>query len=136
MGSFAAAIATGSFWLLLTPHPEHQAQLLALFLAFLVYTLLIYGLILLTRLSIRRLYLAALVADLFFLFGLVRWTGGVESAFDVGFYLLVGLHTFYFGWKIGLVIATAAAALLVLSELNMFRAEPCRIPPCESHFYT
>jgi signal transduction histidine kinase len=119
-----AAIAVAAIWLLLTPHAERQRQLVALFLCFLAYTLVIYSLILLTSWSIRRLYVATLLADLVFLFWLVRWTGGVESVFDLGFYLLVGLHTFYFGWRVGLLMATAATVLLVFSELNMFRAEP------------
>lgn len=46
------------------------------------------------------------------------------SVFDLGFYLLVGLHTFYFGWRAGLLLATVAAVLLVSGEINMFGSEP------------
>jgi len=111
-----AAIAVGAIWLLAVPRPEHLRQLAGLFLAFLVYTVFIYGLLALTTWPIRRLYVAALIADLFFLTGMVHWTGGSHSVFDVGFYLLVGLHAFYFGPQAGVVIATCAAALQLLSE--------------------
>jgi signal transduction histidine kinase len=118
-----AAIGVGAVWLLLTPHPEHLRQLAGLFLAFLLYTAFIYSLLFLTAWPIRRLYAAALLADLFFLSGMVRWTGGIHSVFGLGYYLLVGLHAFYFGRKAGIVIATSAATLQVLSEPGTFRAE-------------
>lgn len=118
-----AAIGGGAFWLLLTPHAEHLLQLAGLFFAFLLYTALIYSLLWLTTWPIRRLYVAALVADLFFLSGMVHGTGGIHSVFDLGFYLLVGLHAFYFGRKAGILIATGAAALQVLSDPGTFQAE-------------
>ena len=105
-----ATIAVGAAWLLLTPQLQHRRQLVGLFSAFLLYTLLIYGLILLTRWPVVRFYLFALAMDLFFLFWLVRWTGGVTSVFVVSFYLLVGLHSFYFGARPAMLIATLAAA--------------------------
>lgn len=117
-----AAIGVGAVWLLLTPRPENLRQLAGLFFAFLLYTALIYSLLLLTAWPIRRLYVAALFADLFFLSGMVRWTGGIHSVFDLGFYLLVGLHAFYFGRKAGIVIASAAAILQVLGEPGTFQA--------------
>ncbi len=123
-GLRVTGIAVGIAWLLLTPHRELWRQLVELFAAFLVYSLLIYGLIVSTHWPIRRLYLATLAVDLFFLFGLVRWTGGLDSVFVLGFYLLVGLHSFYFGQRSGVLIATFAAVLLVLSTLDMFRTEP------------
>jgi signal transduction histidine kinase len=118
-----AAIGVGAIWLLFTPRPEHLRQLVALFLAFLLYTVLIYSLFVLTNWPIRRLYIAALVADLFFLSGMVHWTGGIHSVFDLGYYLLVGLHAFYFGRKAGVAIASGAAALQLLSEPDTFHAE-------------
>jgi signal transduction histidine kinase len=118
-----AAIAVGALWLLLTPHTEHLRPLVGLFLGFLLYTGLIYSLLVLTSWPIRRLYVAALVADLFFLSGMVHWTGELYSFFDLGFYLLVGLHAFYFGQKAGVAIASAAAALQLLSEPSIFRSQ-------------
>jgi len=119
-----AAIGVGALWLLVRPHPEHLRQVVGMFLAFLLYTVLIYSLLALTSWPIRRLYIAALVADLFFLAGMVHWTGEVSRVFDLGFYLLVGLHAFYFGRKAGLMIATAAAALQFLSEPDVFLSRP------------
>ena len=118
-----AAICVGALWLLVTPHPEHLRQVVELFLAFLLYTVLTYSLLVLTSWPVRRLYVAALVADLFFLAGMVHWTGEASRVFDLGFYLLVGLHAFYFGRKAGLVIATAAAALQFLSEPDVLLSQ-------------
>ena len=123
-GLRAAVIVLGAGWLLLTPHLEHRAQFAVLFAALLTYTLLIYAFILLTRWSFRRIYLSAQLLDLFLLFLLVRQTGGVHSVFALGFYLLVGLHSFYFGRQIGLMVATFAALALVLSAPEAFQAEP------------
>ena len=123
-GLRAAAIVLGAGWLLLTPHLEHRAQFAVLFGAFLTYTLLTYSLILRTRWPVDRIYLSAQLVDLFLLFWLVRWTGGVNSVFALGFYLLVGLHSFYFGRQIGLMVATFAALALVSSAPDAFRAEP------------
>jgi len=117
-----AATGGGAVWLLLTPHAEHLPQLTGLFFAFLFYSALIYILLWLTAWSIRRLYVATLLADLAFLSGMVHWTGGGHSVFDLGFYLLVGLHAFYFGRKAGLLIATGAAVLQILSEPGGFQA--------------
>jgi signal transduction histidine kinase len=124
VGLRVTGIAVGIAWLLLTPHLEHWRQLVGLFAAFLVYSLLVYGLIVFTYWPIGRLYLVTLTVDLFFLFGLVRWTGGLDSVFVLGFYLLVGLHSFYFGQRTGVIIATFAGVLLILSTLDMFRTEP------------
>ncbi|MBI3683511.1 MAG: HAMP domain-containing histidine kinase [Acidobacteria bacterium] len=82
-----------------------------------------YSLFLLTRWPVDRIYLGALLGDLLLLFGLVRWTGGSNSVFFLGFYLLAGLHSFYFGRRIGLVVATLAAVALILSPPDPFRTE-------------
>ncbi|MBI1788963.1 MAG: HAMP domain-containing histidine kinase [Acidobacteria bacterium] len=111
-------------WLLLAPRLAHRAELLGVFFVFVIYTLFIYGLIFLTRWPIDRIYLAASVLDLVYLLGMVRWSGGVNSVFLLGFYLLAGLHSFYFGRRVGLTIATAAAVLLAWGPLNRFQAEP------------
>ncbi|MBI3695350.1 MAG: HAMP domain-containing histidine kinase [Acidobacteria bacterium] len=124
MGLRAAVIALGAAWLLLTPHLGDRRQFGVLFSAFLIYTLLIYALILRTRWPVSRIYLSAQLLDLFFLFQLVRWTGGLKSVFALGFYLLVGLHSFYFGRRIGIMIATLAGLALVLSSPRVFQAEP------------
>ena len=123
-GLRGAVIALGAAWLLLTPHLEHRGRFAVLFAAFLIYTLLIYGLILLTRWPVSRIYLSAQIVDLYFLFQLVRWTGGVNSVFALGFYVLVGLHSFYFGRRIGMMLATFAGLAAVLSAPDAFQAEP------------
>ena len=44
-----------ALWLLVTPHPEHLRQVVELFLAFLLYTVLTYSLLVLTSWPVRRL---------------------------------------------------------------------------------
>ncbi len=117
-------IALGAAWLLLTPRLEHRRQFAGLFFTFLICTFLIYLLVLFTRWPVDRIYFPALLLDLFLLFRLVGQTSGVNSVFVLGFYLLVGLHSFYFGLRIGMLLATFAAVLLVLSSLENFQAEP------------
>jgi len=123
-GLRGAFIALGAAWLLLTPDLEQWPQFALLFAVFLICTILIYSLIVLTRWRVDRIYLSAQLVDLLLLVWLVRWTGGVNSVFVLGFYLLAGLHSFYFGRQIGMVAATLAAAALVFSAPEAFLVEP------------
>jgi signal transduction histidine kinase len=123
-GLRATVIVLGGAWLVLRPPLEYRRQFVFLFTAFVLYTLLAYAVILLTRWPVGHIYLSALVADLLLLLWLVRGTGGVNSVFALGFYLLAGLHSFYFGRRVGVLIATLAALAFVVSAPEGFRAEP------------
>ncbi len=123
-GLRVAAIAVGGVWLLLSPDLPLRRQVAGLLAASLIYTVSIYYLILRTRWPVARIYLVTALVDLFFLSGLVRWAGGESSVFVLGFYLLVALHSFYFGRRVGMLIAGAAALLLVLACLDISPPEP------------
>jgi signal transduction histidine kinase len=56
--------------------------------------------------------------------GLVGFTGGVHSDFLLGFYLMVALHGFYYGWRMGLVVAGIAAVLSMASDPVSLREQP------------
>ncbi len=56
------------------------------------------------------------LVDLWFLFLLVRLTGGVQSNFYLAFYLLVALHSFYYGIWLGLGVACVATVLYLAGD--------------------
>jgi hypothetical protein len=108
----ALVAAGGLVWLLLAPLSARLLSFFSwLFLGFCVYSLVLYGALLRWPARARRTYLATFVLDAFFLFWVVRVTGGVHSDFLLGFYLLVALHSFYYGWRFGLAAAVVAAGL-------------------------
>ncbi|MBI5280640.1 MAG: HAMP domain-containing histidine kinase [Candidatus Solibacter usitatus] len=123
-GLRVATLAVGAVWLQLAPHLPYRRPLAGLLAASAVYSLLIYSLILRTRWPVARIYLVTALIDLLFLFRLVRWAGDASGVFVLGFYLLVALHSFYFGRRVGLLIAAVAAVLLVLAGLNVSPSEP------------
>lgn len=123
-GLRATTLAVGVAWLLLTPDLLHRRPLAGLLTASVIYTLLIYYLILRTGWPVARIYLVTALVDLFFLFELVRWAGGASSVFVLGFFLLVALHSFYFGRRVGLLVAAGASLLLVWIRLEMPPPEP------------
>jgi signal transduction histidine kinase len=78
--------------------------------------LLLYGVLFRWPERARRIYLVTFALDAFFLFWVVRFTGGVHSDFLLGFYLMVALHSFYYSWRMGLAVAGAAAALCMAAD--------------------
>ena len=90
------------------------ALILALFCA---YSSLLYLFILSWPKIIKKLYLVALILDLAFIYFLIRFTGGIESNFHLAFYLLVALHSFYYGMRLGLCVAIASFVLYIFSDL-------------------
>jgi len=119
-----ATIAVGVAWLLVAPHLPHRARLAGLLTASVIYTFFIYYLILRARWPVARIYLVTAFVDLFFLFGLVQWAGAASGVFVLGFYLLVALHSFYFGRQVGILVAAIASLLLLLAGLDTSPPEP------------
>jgi signal transduction histidine kinase len=109
----------GAAWLVLTPSFPQNARLqFWLLLAFFAgYSALLHGLVFVWPDAVRKLYLVALVLDLAAVYRLLSLTGGIESSFTVALYLLVALHSFYYGLALGLAVATAAAVLSYFSDL-------------------
>src|SRR5512145_3437608 len=60
-------------------------------------------------------YTLSLAFDLSFVYLLVVNSGGYESSFFIGFYLLTALHAFYFGPLRGLAAAAGCAAVYFLA---------------------
>jgi len=113
------AVLGGAAWLVLTPSFPQNARLqfwllLGLFAG---YSVLLHGLVFVWPDAVRKVYLVALVLDLAAVYRLLSLTGGIESSFTVVLYLLVALHSFYYGLALGLAVATAAAVLSYFSDL-------------------
>lgn len=121
-------IVVGTGWYLWVPYDSHVQSIFGwLLFAFVVYTALLYLGIFSWPGKIREFYLLALVIDLLFIFLLIRYVGRLEGSFFVAFYLLVGLHSLYFGPWIGLFTAAAAAGLYAYLYFDFGRP----LPPSE-----
>lgn len=106
----------GLIWVALRPSsPKERSYLYCLFVSFFVYSLIIYFLIFRYPEKVRKLYFGALILDLGFLFFLLPPTGGLNSSFAFGFYLLVALHSFYYGLLPGLGVAIISSTLYIFS---------------------
>ena len=115
VGFFLLRIAAlaGSFgWVLLAGISAESARaFLWISLYFVAYNLVLY--LLLFSLGYPRkkiLYGISLIFDLSYVSLLVAHSGGFESSFFIGYYLLAALHAFYYGLPCGLYAAAACAA--------------------------
>ncbi len=105
-------LAGGLFWLLVVPlSPPEQATLTNALVLFSIYSLVCYYLIFMEPAWLRGIYHASLFLDLIFLTYLVHIEPRLENSFFIGFYLLVCLHTIYFGLRFGLLVASLSALL-------------------------
>src|SRR3989338_8717704 len=107
-----AMILVGMVWYHWVPYDASTQFIFGLLLSgFVVYTVILYVSIFLWPGRIRTFYLVAMAVDLLFIFFLVKYVGKLQGSFFIAFYLLVGLHSFYFGPLVGLFTALAAASL-------------------------
>lgn len=105
-------IAGGLLWYLIVPHDPGRREILAWFLSlYTVYSCLLYVGIFRWPKAIRSFYLTTLGVDLIFVFTLVRYVGQLWGSFFLAFYLLVAIHSFYFGFRIGLGAALLSSIL-------------------------
>ena len=107
-----ATILVGVVWYHWVPYDVGTQFIFGLLLSgFVVYTVILYVCIFLWPGRIRAFYLLAMAVDLLFIFSLVGYVDKLQGSFFIAFYLLVGLHSFYFGPVVGLFTAVAAASL-------------------------
>lgn len=105
-------VAGGLLYYLFTGHEYSASQVFAwLFPLYVLYSLLLYVAIGFWPHAIRGFYLISLVADLSFLFVLMLFVGLSVGSFFMGFYLLVAVHSFYFGLRVGIPAALATSLL-------------------------
>ncbi|MCL7488770.1 MAG: ATP-binding protein [Desulfobulbaceae bacterium] len=106
------SLAGGMFWLMAVPlSPEQQTTLTNALILFSLYSLACYCIIFMEPSWLRGVYLASLFLDLVFLSYMVNIEPQLENSFFIGYYLLVCLHTIYFGLRFGLAVATFSAFL-------------------------
>jgi len=107
----------GLGWLLFSNIPADTFRLVSrIGFFFSLYSVLIYiGLLLFPEIK-KVIYGYALLFDLLFASFLVRETGGFNSSFFNGFYLITALYTFYYGLVPGTIIAAVAAGAYFFSS--------------------
>ncbi len=109
-------VAGGVVWLLLAPvSPDERQALEQALLAFSLYSLFLFAAVWRWPHRVRRIYVVSLILDLAFVFSLVNFISRYDNSFFLGYYLLTALHTFYFGLRFGLLVATISAGLYFLN---------------------
>ncbi len=113
------AIIGGISWTILSPLQDLQKNLLYINIAFFViYSIILYVVYFSTSFKIRNIYIVALFLDLVFIYLLIKLTGGFFSDFYLAFFLLVALHSFYFGLRFGLIVATLSTVLYLAAGMS------------------
>ena len=112
----AAVFLGAALWTALAPVPPARGRCVLLLGVFLGYGLLIPYLVSRWRRHARAIYLAALAADLAFLYFLFGATGGIASPFLPAAFLLAALAAFHYGPALGVLAGCAALGLAVLGE--------------------
>ncbi len=114
------SLAGGIAWLLIVPlSPGEKSLLVKALVYFSIYSALCYLVIFLRPVLLKKVYLASLFLDIIFLSNLVHAETNFENSFFLGFYLLICLHTIYFGLGFGLLVAVFSALCYVISVLPM-----------------
>ncbi|MEW6288479.1 MAG: HAMP domain-containing sensor histidine kinase [Thermodesulfobacteriota bacterium] len=110
----------GICWLLLVPYSaSEKALLLKTLIGFSLYSIAGYIVIFFRPVWLRKVYIASFFFDIIFLSNLVYSERSFENSFFLGFYLLVCLHTIYFGLRFGLLAATLSAFFYLLSITSL-----------------
>jgi signal transduction histidine kinase len=95
--------------------PDTFKHISIIFLYFAVYSVLIYCWLFVSPEKKKIIYGVSLLFDLLYASLLVRVTGGFESSFFNGFYLVTALYSFYFGFIPGVAIAAISSVLYFTS---------------------
>jgi signal transduction histidine kinase len=112
----------GIGWLLCVPlQPQQWTILAGLLAAFALYSGGLYSLIYLRPGRIRTYYLCVFIVDLAIITALNDFVGEVKGSFYLAYYLLVALHAYYYGLRMGLTVAALASLLYVMSDYPDFR---------------
>ncbi|MCB2183797.1 MAG: HAMP domain-containing histidine kinase [Desulfobulbaceae bacterium] len=113
------SLVGGVVWLYVAPlAPAERENLMEALSLFGVYSFVCYIVIFAKPVLLRKVYLVSLLLDLFFLANLVAYGIELEDSFFLGFYLLVCLHTVYFGLNFGLAVATLASVFYMGSIMH------------------
>ncbi|MCB2183757.1 MAG: HD domain-containing protein [Desulfobulbaceae bacterium] len=114
------SLAGGIAWFLIVPLlPREEAILVNALICFSIYSTVLYLVIFWRPGLLKKVYLVSLFLDMTFLSMLVHAETSFESSFFLGYYLLICLHTIYFGLGFGLLVAGISAVCYVVSILPM-----------------
>jgi two-component system, LuxR family, sensor histidine kinase TtrS len=114
------SLAGGITWVLIVSlSPSEKAILIKALIFFSIYSTLCYLVIFLKPNQLRKVYLASLFLDMIFLSNLVHSETNFENSFFLGYYLLISLHTIYFGLRFGLLVAAGSAICYIISVFPM-----------------
>lgn len=120
-------IVGGLAWYLMVSHAEGQKEVLGWLLSlYTIYSCLLYAGIFRWPQAIRGFYVTTLGVDLIFVFILIRYVGELRGSFFIAFYLLVAIHSFYFGLRVAL--ATALISSLLYAKIYLDLAGLAVIP--------
>ena len=121
ISDFAAlrlAVIVGSYgWLFLTPFDAaHRHSAAFLLHAFTAYCILLYLWITFQQSRVMQLNILILIIDLAFALVLIRLTGGVESPFYLGLYLIAALQAYYYGIgrAIGVLVSSSLLYMMTI----------------------
>lgn len=101
----AVSVAAVLLWILFNPYIAARSYLYYALGAFAAYSFVFYLIMLRYPQHFKKLYLGLLLPDLLFLTYLVRQSGDIQSPFIYGYFLVSGLHAYYYGLYIGLGVA-------------------------------
>ncbi len=106
----------GTGWLFLADISLETFQnVRSIYIYFIIYSITIYIWLFISPEKKKNIYAVSLLFDLVYTSLLVRVTGGFESSFFNGFYLMTALYSFYFGLMPGSIIAAVSSVLYFIS---------------------
>jgi signal transduction histidine kinase len=104
-------IVGGALYYIFTAREYSAYQVFAWFFPlYVAYSVALYGAILRWPSARRVIYLMTLLVDLGLICLLILYVGLFVGSFYIGFYLLVAIHSFYFGLRVGLAAAVLASS--------------------------
>lgn len=114
------SLTGGIAWYVIVPlSPLEETVLVRALICFALYSTLCYLVIFCRPDLLKKVYLASLFLDMTFLSILVHAETSFESSFFLGYYLLICLHTIYFGLGFGFLVAVLSAVCYITSILPM-----------------
>ena len=114
------SLVGGLVWLAIVPYSVHEkAVLLNTLICFFLYSIGCYIMIFFKPAWLKKIYVVSFFFDIIFLSNLVYSERSFENSFFLGFYLLVCLHTIYFGLRFGLLVATLSTFFYLLSVTSL-----------------
>ncbi len=115
------ALLGGYIWSILAQiEPVQRERLHYILLYFFFYCLFLYLLLFFFFSQKKRIYVLSLFLDMSFLYMLISSTGGFNSSYFVGLYLLTVLHSFYYGYAFGAFVATLSALVYLVAGRFQF----------------